>query len=383
MRPPTLRPHIGIGLSEDKLVAALPHGRRLETGEVGDLRSAFAALRDATHLSHATVSVALLPPLVQVRHIQLPPLRESERRGVLDRDLGRYFLGLREPHLVGSVVLPRKTPPTSVFVAAARTRLVEELEAAVEAAGWMIAAIVPAHSAWAATRDGIAIVRLAQGTEVIRISEGRVLERQRFRPCIPVPPVSNCFNIEDPLTSAAEHASDAFEPDLCSVTRYAIRRRRIRRVAVALASAALVCTVLAACANYWGLKHQLAAVRQHRSLLAPKVAAAMRARDSLATLSGDLSIVHDLERSTVRWSTVIADLADYLPRDAYVTELHGEGDSVVVQGIASQARSVFQAMQQMPHTTGLRAAAPIRQDVASDGSVREQFALGVRLAELP
>jgi hypothetical protein len=90
------------------------------------------------------VSVALVPPLVRVRHIALPPLREAERRRVLERDAGRYFVGLGEPHIVGSVALTRRTIPVSVFAAAAPARLIEEIEAAVAAAGWVLAAIVPA-----------------------------------------------------------------------------------------------------------------------------------------------------------------------------------------------------------------------------------------------
>jgi hypothetical protein len=364
-------------------VAALPDGRRLEVKVIADLRRAFTELQEAADAKRASVSVALVPPLVQVRHIALPPLREAERRRVLERDAGRYFVGLGEPHVVGSVVLTRRTIPVSVFVAAAPARLIEEIEAAVSAAGWVLAAIVPAQSAWAAAGDGLALVRLAHVTELLHVKRGRVLERRRFRPGDPVPPdLSDAFVIEDPVASAAMNAPVAFEPDFCSESRYAMRQRRARRAASAMVGVALVCTVLTAAVDYWGLSRELTAVRERRAELRPRVAAAMQTRDSLAALGGNLATLGTLERTTVRWSSFLADLGDYLPRDAHVVALRGVRDSIVVEGVAGRAIGVFQALQYVPRVTGVRAETPIRQDIASDGTVREQFALSVRLVEM-
>lgn len=382
MRRLALRPHIGIALVTDRLVAALPDGRRLEATEVADLHRAFTELRDAARTKRATVSVALVPPLVQLRHIALPPLRESERRRVLERDASRYFVGLREPHVVGSVVLSRRTLPVLVFAAAAPTRLVEEIEAAVAATGWVLSAIVPAQSAWAGARDGHAVVRLPHGTEFLRVARSQVLERRRFRPGDPLSPdLSDAFEIQDPVLSAAKHAPATFEPDLCSERRHAMEQRRARRAAGVLVSAGLACTVLAAVVDYWGLDRELTAVRERRTELRPPVAAAMQVRDSLAVLSGNLTTLSTLEGTSARWSAFLTDLADYLPRDAHVVALRAVGDSVVVEGVASHAIGVFQGLQHVPGVTALRAEAPIRQDVASDGTVREQFALSVRSRE--
>ena len=375
MRRPSFRPHIGIALAKDRVVAALPDGRRLEATEVVDLHSAFAELREAARTKRATVSVALVPPLVEVRHIALPPLLESERRRVLERDAGRYFVGLREPQVVASTSTP-------VFAAAAPARLVEAIEAAVAAVGWVLAAIVPAQSAWAAARDGHVVVRLAHGTELLRVVRGRVLERRRFRPAGGDPAsadLRDAFETEDPVASAAKHAPATFEPDLCSAPRHAMRQRRARRVASALAGAALVCAILAAAVDYWGLHRELTAVGERRAELGPRVAAAMQRRDSLAVLTGNLTTLGTLEGSAARWSVFLTDLADKLPRDAHVVALRGRGDSVVVEGVAGRAISVFQALQQMPRVTTVRAEAPIRRDVASNGTVREQFALSARL----
>jgi hypothetical protein len=107
----------------------------------------------------------------------------------------------------------------------------------------------------------------------------------------------------------------------------------------------------------------------------------MQTRDSLAAWAATWD-AGTLERTTVRWSSFLADLGDYLPRDAHVVALRGVRDSIVVEGVAGRAIGVFQALQYVPRVTGVRAETPIRQDIASDGTVREQFALSVRLVEM-
>jgi hypothetical protein len=210
------------------------------------------------------------------------------------------------------------------------------------------------------------------------------MERRRFRPGEGVSPeVRDAVDVEDPLAAAARHAPAAFEPDLCSEPRHAMRQHRARRAAAALAGIALVCSILATGINYWGLERELTAVRERRAGLAPRVAAAMQGRDSLAALSGNLAILGGLEATTPRWSAFLTDVADFLPRDAHVVALRGGRDSVVVEGVAGHAIGVFQALQQVPRVTGVRAEAPIRQEVAADGTVREQFALSVRLKVTP
>jgi len=354
-------------------VAALPDGRRLEATEVADLRRAFAELREAARTKRATVSVALVPPLVEVRHIALPPLREAERHRVLVRDASRYFVGLREPHVVAST-------PTPVLAAAAPTALIEEIESAVAAVGWLLAVIVPAQVAWAFAGDGYLVARLAHTTEVLRIERRRLMERRRLRPADVLPAeLPDSIEIEDPVWTAAVHAASAFEPDLCSETRQATRRRQVRRAGSLLASAALVCAIVAAAVDYWGLRRELAAIQERRAGLAPLVAAAMQRRDSLSLLTGNLTTLATLEGTAPRWSSLLVDLAEHLPRDAHVLALRGRGDSVLVEGVAGRAIGVFQNLQQIPHVTGVRAAAPIRQDVASNGTIREQFALSARL----
>src|SRR5688500_18101962 len=55
-----------------------------------DLGEGLAEMRQALAIRSGALHVALLPPLVQVRRLELPRLGEEELRRVLTRDAGRY-----------------------------------------------------------------------------------------------------------------------------------------------------------------------------------------------------------------------------------------------------------------------------------------------------
>src|SRR5204863_74448 len=179
-----------------------------------DLPRAFGELKTTTALSRASVTVALVPPLVELRRLSLPRLRDEERRRVLTRDAARYFVGAQEPQVIGTEVLP------------------------------------------------------AAGAPVL---------------------------------------------------------------------AAAASLVLAAGIDFWGLGRQLAAVRARRAGLAPQVAVAMRARDSLEAIVGSVGRLRTLKATSPQWSAFLTDLSDYLPRDAHIVTLRGAADSAVIEGIARQA----------------------------------------------
>ncbi|MEX1258846.1 MAG: PilN domain-containing protein [Gemmatimonadota bacterium] len=132
------------------------------------------------------VTVALLPPLVEVKLVPLPPLRPEEAEAVLRRDLAKHFLrggtasvvgvdmhrgmdmhrgGVRSSEGsgmgVGSEVVGasdgevQRAGRGPVLAAAAPRQLAEAILRSVAGAGWRLAAIVPAHAAWVeAVRSG-------------------------------------------------------------------------------------------------------------------------------------------------------------------------------------------------------------------------------------
>ncbi len=353
----------GIALGPDQLVAVLPGGRRLETADTADLRQAFTDLHKTAGLPRARVHVALLPPLVDLRRVRLPPMRSEDRCRVLERDASRYFVGVREPQVVAI---------DAALAGCAPVRLVEEIEAAVAGVGWELGIVAPAHVAWALSLpDGRHAIPPSGRTvaEWIAVARRRITDRGRLRPSDAQITVADI----DPYFAAAEQVIHARTLALCSGSRRAGLRRAARRRSAIMLAAAASCLIVAAILDYWGLGRELDALHARRERIATQVAAAMRTRDSLTTLIGVAGTIGMLETRTPRWSAFFADLADDLPRDAYLSGFESRGDSVVVSGVAGDAAGVLHSLEQMPAFVAVHADGPIRQDVSPAGLVREHF----------
>lgn len=359
---------IGIALGADRLRAALPGGRSFETADVADLAGALVDLKKAANLPAAAVTVAVLPPLVDVRRIPMPRLRSDEHRRVIARDAARYFVGARDPLVVGS------DPP---FAAAISAHLITSIESAVTQVGWRLRAIVPAHVAWAArAQDGQIVAHAPNFAELLEVRHGKIVQRTRLRPGDPIPSAT----VIDPFVIAAEQAPRLTENALALLTEAhrAIRRQRARRIAGVLAVAAGLCLLVSAGLDYWGLRRELTVLRERRAAIAADLARVMEARDSLATVEGVLASLRSLEEGSPNWSLFFADLADYLPREAHLVAFRSVGDSVAMVGIAPEAATVFQGLERMPQLTAVRADGAIRQDVTAGGIVREHFGVSAR-----
>src|SRR4029078_11311301 len=95
------------------------------------------------------VSLAVLPPLLRFRRIQLPRMSNEDRRLAVSRSAERYFLGLGDCVLCAIQPLGGGTRSAAPFLAAAvSAALITDLSAVVAEFGWEIDRILPAHSAW-------------------------------------------------------------------------------------------------------------------------------------------------------------------------------------------------------------------------------------------
>ena len=354
---------IGIALGIDRLVAVLPGGRRLETADTADLRQTMIDLKKQSGIAEARVSVALVPPLVDVRRVRLPPMRNEERRRVLERDASRHFVGAREAQ---AVAIDRDTS----LAAAVSARLLEDIEGAIAAAGWRLGAIVPAQVVWATSLpDGEHTVALHQATAKVEVRHRRLSNHVRLRASDQHPHASSI----DPYFAAAERVSAVRALSLCSAARRASLRRVDRKAATLMLAAVGACLIGAAALDYWGLARELASLRARRVEIAPQVVVAMRMRDSLNALTGLTRTLDNVVATTPRWSAFFTDLADDLPRDAYLTAFEARGDTVIVTGVSGDAAGVLRGLQQIPGLAAVHADGPIRQDVSPDGAVREHF----------
>lgn len=179
---------------------------------------------------------------------------------------------------------------------------------------------------------------------------------------------------------AALHAPRAAGPELLPDVLHVARRRRARRGAAILAASAVALLAGAAGLEYHGLGRELEVVAGRRAEIRAGVEEALRAREVLTALDDRLAALRAIEATGPRWSDVVPILAEHLPRGAHLVALRAVGDSVVLEGAASNAAAVFEALRAAPGIDGVRADAPIRREVGEGGAPVEWFAVALRLA---
>lgn len=417
---------IGIALSPGRVAG--PVGTRALDGAGGTdaLTTALQELRRELPGS-GRLDVALLPPALQLRQVELPRLADDELRSVLARDVERY---LRWPAARPLVALSQRAAgrrsPVQYVASFADPGLVDGIHAAATQAGWRVGRVVSAYDAWtswvmatfAGARNGVGYLVLtgADRVEALRFEEGHLTLCRRF---LPSPPIHTIIGglaeveISGPWLVTVGHASDEvrqvaaaralsiLEGDECKLspdelaagwaTRAAggdlvpesVRaqcRHRAGRTSRRLLAASAALLVVAAGLHLWGAQRELAAVRGRRDMIAKSVARAVELRGGLQGLDARLQALTAAEAGASRWSGVIADVADHLPRDAHLIGLRASGDSLQLQGVAGRAAGVFESLQRADRMVGIRAEAPIRQESPDSGPPVESFTLGARLS---
>ena len=395
---------IGIAVAADRIATATWSRpltpRALGAGEWDDLRTALVELRESLALRAPRAAIALLPPLAQARLLELPPLRPAEYRRILSRDAARYFPTGDVAQVAAGEPLAARGPRRSlprVLAAVAASDLIEALVRTVEAAGWQLGSIVPAEVAWLQRLRGeVAALVVPAGTlvAVLRVAGGVPVALRRVRrPLHEAPRVvreviaelerdgAAVQVLDDALSAAAAGAVSAPGPQLLPDRVVVERRRRVNRRVIQLSAAALALLLAAAGLDLWGARRELAAVASRRAAIREEVAAALARQDTLESLVARHAALERAGGAAVRWSEVLTDFSDYLPRDAHLIAFRGRADSVGLEGIARRAAGVFEALRRAPRVAGVRADAPIRQETSqSGGPPVERFAVAARLA---
>ncbi len=396
---------VGVALGLDRICAAVvrrtptaesSHGvwsRPLRPAAEGpgwqDLGEALAEMRQALCIRPGALHVALLPPLVEVRRLELPRLREEELRRVLTRDVGRYFLRLHAPQVIGAVPLSnRRVSPVPLIVAAADAGLVEEIYRTAEKARHEIVGLVPGYFGWEAAsvlwpqvRKGLGhlVVRGEGCTDVLRMERGRLTLVRRIRQSDgPEVPAGSVF-LESPDALAAVFAPRASGPELLPESTRQERWRRVVALSRRLWATACALALAAAGLELWGAGRELGAITGRREAIARQVAEAMAVRTAIEEIEARISALASAEGNARRWSATLASVAEHLPRDAHLVELRGSRDSLQLEGVARQAAGVFESFHQAPGMAGVRAQGPIRQEAHDSQAPVERFSLAARL----
>lgn len=374
----------------------LPSGPTIE-----GIRTAAAELRRRIGSTRrVSLAVAILPPLARMRRIELPRMSEADRRLAVTTNVGRYFFGVGDSPVCGTVAIRGKRGAAQgpVLVFSVSAGLIEQITIGLESEGLHVDRIVPAQAAWAcwALRQSKASrlrattvgVYFAGEPTMLELEHGALSRVRRLRATVNFPPTTperrwqviggaDANKSAPVVAAAAAGLTKRFEivPDSVRRARLA-RERRIAALLVVYASIALVG---AAVAFRWRLERQLSDIEARRSALQSRVSRAVTSRDSLQRILERLAAVAELERSAGRWSAVLSRIALTLPEDALLSSIRAEADSLALDGQSSDASRVVSALRRTPGVKTARVTAPIVRESSVDQPSMERWHLELRV----
>jgi Tfp pilus assembly protein PilN len=417
------------------------HRYDLTAGPAGgawpELRDALERLEAAIG-GRAVASVALLGDLARTKVVSLPPVPRHEQRQLIARNASRYFLDL--PQRVVADVAPleraRRGAPARVMAACAEAAVVDAVIGALADAKLAWTSLTTASPAVLA--GALALVPVLRRTSsVLAIHsrgwcEGIAVQRGRPSAVIawspaepeaiadlaagladaafggvgsthrhPVVLVSDAgreealaaWQASGTLGPLAPRVLAALEPAalaafgatltcfrtpqlLPEVMRPVTRRHELRR-ALVLAGAAALVVLLAGAAHLWGLNRELAAVRAARAAEAANVREALALQRDLNALQERLVAIGVAENSGRPWTAVLASLARSLPDSAYLVSFSADSGALRLDGVASGAASVAQALQRSSVLRDVTLVTAFRQGGTDDN---ERFALTMNVS---
>jgi hypothetical protein len=394
------KPSIGLAVSASRVLASRLEGERpggpiheasWDATAIDRSATLTAILRQlrAKHDELRTLHVALMPPLAEIRLVDLPPLEAEELRSVVAGDMARLLPVTAGRHAVHVAALPdRATPSARRLISVADTALVDDLLEAASTAGLRVASLGAASLAWerAARAQGARSGRWLTAThggreDALRLG-GSGIDGLRRRSSGHRDALENPLRLADDdagaMLMAARFAAAPDAQCLWPESTYAERSRRAWRRTRMLAVAALLFALASGTIEWRSLRRSNERVAAARSSIAPAVTHAIARRDSLAALDGVLSQVRTFETGAPRWLSLLADLERALPDDATLLSLRAGGDTLTLTGTAERAAPVLEALTGAAGFRDVRADAPIRQEVEDGEVVAEHFTVSLR-----
>lgn len=394
------------------------------------LVSALSDLATAIGATDGVLAIALMPPLTEVRRLELPPLNDVELQRLLARNAQRYFVHARGAQVVGAAAADKRTrnAPVPTMATAASARLVAMVRTAAQQAGWAIESVAPAESAWAggvmtawpsfARVNAWALVAQETRTDLLHFDAGRLVGVRRFRAGaldaamivdtigpsarigiiggasvkreltaalsghgLTIQPISAewATAAESAGSFAAHFAGRERGPVLRGEEAVVVERARAQRAAWLIAVAAVGILVISAGVELWGVHRQLRIVREERQQIRPQIASTMIGRTTVDATSRNLVALATIERESPHWSSIITTLSEAITSDAYLTAIRARKDSLIVDGLAEHASRVFDALQRSKVVDDVKSAAPVRREMQDDGTALDRFTIAARL----
>ena len=399
---------VGLAIAGDRVLARSLGGGdslswRRELPPIGESLDAWRdALRDALRSLHTAapgataLRVALLPPLAEVRIEELPTIGGDQLRAVVARDASKYFAVGAEPQVVQvRPVLERAQAAFGAhLLSAAPERVVTAVLRAASESGWSVDSLSAAQIAWvaagggSATANGMrtkALVSMDDRIELLELAGPRITQIRRLRAGGSTTATDDVRSLasgsEDAAALAARNVPSNDADSLWPDTVRADRERVQWKAATRLAIAAVVLLVIAAVVEWIGAGSAVNRVAAERAAIAPRVAVALATRDSIQALDARRAALEGFGAGAARWSSTLVELSRALPKDASLISFRASGDSVFFVGEAEHAADVFRALGASKAFNGVRADAPIQQQMDNGVVVAERFTISAKRGE--
>lgn len=400
------------------------------------LAIALRELADTLGATGGRLVVALMPPLTEVRRLDLPPLKPEELQQLLSRNAGRYFLTAREPQFIGTTSIRRasRNGPAPIVGASASARLVNAIYAAARDAGWDVEGVVPAEVGWRAAATALwpsfargvshVLVHHIERTDLLQLENGNLAGVRRFRAgaidadliasalqdsrsngapprvgslgtveprqalanslsrgraAISSPPADWNGPSADPMFVAATFVTPDEGLTLRTHDAVEVRAARGRRITWSIIGATVVLLIIAAGLELWGVRRELNVVNAERATIRPRLQTTMAGRTNYETSTRKLAVLFAAHRQAPYLSGVIASITDALPDDAYLLSLRARHDTLVLDGLAKHAAAAFDALEAIPDLANVRSIAGVQRQLQDDGTALEHFTVQARM----
>ena len=345
---------VGIAISADRISVCVLGNTTTQTARAielcgpqesrrAEIRQVLEAVASEQHNPCLDLFVAVMPDNGQCKFVQLPALSASELRSLVTGSPDRFFL-LGDSDVSIGTVQSRQGERT--LIAAASNDALDLLRQACDA-NWKIRAIVPAEVAFAAASvaanpnvSHVAAIRTRTACHVLRI-ENRVLTAVRRIPdCTdlaviaeiagaPVESVSLLNGVPEEI--AARHAASSRGPFIRNNAEDRNARIDTFRSAALGTLATLILGLAAATVETRNQRSNAAAIESHRARVEANVLAGRKQIAEAKTVEEQIRAIDRLSQQSVHPADLLVQLGDFLPDNAYVTQLTVTADSATAE----------------------------------------------------
>jgi len=184
------------------------------------------------------------------------------------------------------------------------------------------------------------------------------------------------------VMNAAGLAPDRLEaaadgPNLLPQDAYGGKARMRRRVTLALAGLALVCTAMAVWLPSQRIADRLADIRAESAVVRAEAARVAGLRERMAAIASRRSALVARKQATPLALDVIAAATKAIDDDAFLLELTLDDDRLTINGYARTASDVLSAIDSSPMFSDARFVSSVTQDAQLQ---RDRFTLSARIA---